>query len=460
MMIETQLNKIETFKKPIEALVLMPIKGCLSPQSRKMFNVILHITQNMAKQVIASGKTFMADEYFQGHTFSARLKDILNPQQIDHSESMSESNGITSAKKCFCEMRRTESDWCSPDEGATVLFSSMSLLSQAEIIKENGVLKAHWAFPPKIMQMLMNPKLYTPLEYQYIEKLKTYGALALYEICVRYKFKGKPTALTAIHDLEWWVDALTASPKYDSKTGKKKLRPWVKFKYDQGNRAIEEINEKTNIQIELIEHKGKGKTIVAAQFKVTHKDMIPTLVVDELSPKMTANLAEEATAFNIDLRIVQNLIREGQSESGIKAAFAKLRGRNPNLAPIENIPAYLSTVLTEINPMIDHSLGQVLKSELTILPKETESQKKELPLALTYKDERRILMRDELRHLAFEDQKVYAYLALADLRKSKMSSASFIEKIEAGVWESAPILFSKMVEIYAIEKYGLFWGVE
>ncbi len=55
---------------------------------------------------------------------------------------------------------------------------------------------------------------------------------------------------------------------------------------------------------------------------------------------------------------------------------------------------------------------------------------------------------------------MYAYLALEDLRKSRMASASLTEKVEAGSWESAPILFAKMVELYATEKYGSDWGIE
>ena len=298
------------------------------------------------------------------------------------------------------------------------------------------------------------------MEHEQIDKLKTYAAIALYEICVRFKFKGKPTALTTVHDLEWWVEALTASPKKDEKTGKAKLRPWVKFKYDQGNRAIEEINEKTNIHIELIEHKGKGKTIVAAQFKVTHKDMSPQLVEGTPSPKMSPELAEMASSLNVDLKIIKNFISGGQSEVGLKAALSKLKTRSPGLAPIESMSGYLSKVLEEINLMIGHTPAPVMQSQQTILPKVVDEPVAILLMALTYKDERRALIREELRSLDSDEQRVYAYLALEDLRKSRMASASLTEKVEAGLWESAPVLFSKMVELFATEKYGSDWGVE
>ena len=81
-------------------------------------------------------------------------------------------------------------------------------------------------------------------------------------------------------------------------------------------------------------------------------------------------------------------------------------------------------------------------------------------MAMSYKDERRTEIREELLSLEVQSQKVYAYLALADLRKSKMARASTSEKVEAGTWTQDPLLISKMVDIYANEIYGSEWGKE
>jgi len=423
--------------------------------TRKLFNEVLHATQLQAAKVIAEGRVFSSEEYFAGHVFEAPLKDLLRPFDGDNSESYQ----LTSAKKCFREMRRTESDWAAPDTGSEVIFSSMSLLSQAELTKRKGIVYASWAFPPKLMRVLINPKLYMLPDSEQTAKLKAYAAIALYEICVRFKFKDKPTALTAVHELEWWVDSLTASPKKD-KAGKVKLRPWAKFKYDQGNKAIEEINEKTNILIELIEHKGQGKTLVAAQFKVTHKDMLTERIPAKTEIRMSAELAELTLDAGVDPKIVLGLLKNGQSEVGLKAALVKFKNRKPSLQPIVSVSAYLSKMLEEINGMISHVPDVVNQSMQTVLPPATHSNQKPLPMAMSFKDERRAEIREELLTLEVEAQKVYAYLALAELRKSKMARASTSEKVEAGTWTLDPLLISRMVEIYANEKYGPDWGIE
>jgi len=450
-----------TFRKPVGAIVLMPTKGALRPLSRKLFNSILHKTQLQAVEAINSGKTYSGEEYFEGHTFSAPLKDLLRPfsQSVEGAtQEVRERNMVTEAKMCFTEMRRAESNWLSPDEQAEVLFSSLSLLSQAQIVKVKGELQARWAFPPEIMKLLIKSKLYTPLDNEQIGKLKTYAAIALYEICVRYKFKGKAEAYTSTHDLEFWVDALTASPKIDPKTGRPKLRPWAKFKYDQGNKAIQEINEKSNIFIELIEHKGVGKTVVSAQFKVTHKDVeaqaIPAIAVKKMSPE----LAAMAVRAGVDTSIVSVFIRDGQSEVGLMAALEKLASRNPDLKPIDNVASYLSKILDDVNGLIDYSSQASNQATQTLLPATSRANAGPLPLAMSFKDERRAEIRAELLSLELDAQKVYAYLALAELRKSKLARASTTEKVEAGKWIQDPFLLARMVDVYATEKFGPDWG--
>jgi hypothetical protein len=83
-----------------------------------------------------------------------------------------------------------------------------------------------------------------------------------------------------------------------------------------------------------------------------------------------------------------------------------------------------------------------------------------LPMAMSYKDERRKDIREELLEQGTDVQRVFAYLALADLRKSKMARASTSEKVEAGNWTQDPLLISKMVDLYAAETYGPNWAIE
>jgi hypothetical protein len=79
---------------------------------------------------------------------------------------------------------------------------------------------------------------------------------------------------------------------------------------------------------------------------------------------------------------------------------------------------------------------------------------------MTYKDERRAEIRKEFSNLILEEQQPYAYLAFADLKTKNMANPNLSMKIESKAWESAPILFAKMVDIYAVQKYGDDWAVE
>jgi hypothetical protein len=81
-------------------------------------------------------------------------------------------------------------------------------------------------------------------------------------------------------------------------------------------------------------------------------------------------------------------------------------------------------------------------------------------MALTYKDERRAEIRKEFTLLDREEQRPFAYTALSELRASKLASPALSLKVEASAWESAPLLFSKMVEVYAVATYGPDWAIE
>jgi len=199
---------------------------------------------------------------------------------------------------------------------------------------------------------------------------------------------------------------------------------------------------------------------VAAQFKVTHKDMLTERIPAKTEIRMSAELAELTLDAGVDPKIVLGLLKNGQSEVGLKAALVKFKNRKPSLQPIVSVSAYLSKMLEEINGMISHVPDVVNQSMQTVLPPATHSNQKPLPMAMSFKDERRAEIREELLTLEVEAQKVYAYLALAELRKSKMARASTSEKVEAGTWTLDPLLISRMVEIYANEKYGPDWGIE
>ncbi len=92
-------------------------------------------------------------------------------------------------------------------------------------------------------------------------QLSTYTAVALYEICARYK--DSPGGLTSRHEPEFWTRVLREG-------GGIKPREFRKFKNELLMPAVAEINEETEIEVELIEHREQS-TLQAVQFKVARK---------------------------------------------------------------------------------------------------------------------------------------------------------------------------------------------
>lgn len=430
-----------TFRKPNSALVMMPKVGKLTAVSRKIFNVLLHTTQRQVQALNNEGKIVEATHYF-----SARLDELVDPVEVGL------SNLTSSAKKSLLEMRRTEVDWEAPDANSGVIWSNMSLLSEAKIVKTGGILYAYWALPPGLLSVIADPQRFTPIDIAQLSQLKTYAAVALYEICVRYK--NNPTGLTSQNDLEWWVDALTQSaPKIDPKTKKPKLRLWSKFKSEQVSVAIHEINSKSDIGIELIEKK-TGKAVTSAQFKVWRKSVEAGAIT--CGVRMNPELASTATSLGLPLGDISSLIKLGQSESILKIGLAKLESRigRDDLAPVDSRMAYLRTVLVETNSFVA-TMPPPPPSVVVSLINKAQA---DLPKVLSYQEHRRLEIKAELLNIGKEGQKKYAELALESLQKAGIATTTISRKVESGDWMTG-VLFSKMIEAYAVEQYGANWGV-
>lgn len=124
-----------------------------------------------------------------------------------------------------------------------------------------------WKLNPVIQDRLLDPSVFfTRLNLEMMTKLTKSGAtIALYEICARYLTNSKAgggVGRTGKHPVDWWVPRLVGSFDY---------KPEYKFfKRDFIKPALEEINQSTDIQVELHEHK-VGKSVREIEFTITKK---------------------------------------------------------------------------------------------------------------------------------------------------------------------------------------------
>lgn len=427
----TTKSEQEIFKKPNAALVMVPKTGSISPTSRKMYNVLIHKTQNQIREIEATIGVVPA-----GHLFEASLTDIVS------SFATQDSDPRTIAIKYLREMRRAEVDWRAPDAGTDVVWASLSLLSEARIVKRNGHNWVLWAFPPTIFSSIEDPaNQYTLLDLSNISKLKGYIAVALYEICSRYK--NSSHGHTSKNSPEWWVDALTATPaSIDPATGKKRpRREWRKIKSAGVIQAIAEINQKTDINIiDLIEIKS-GKAVVEVQF-VVEKKKVQNENIE--SPKISSTIALAASKTQISLDTIAKLSQSGCTDEEIEYSLGKLdiRNKRADLVRVENEAAYLKSVLNDVQGRI---IPQQVKNISVVVGGDIE------PIPLSPVEQRRKESRIELLGLEKADQKTYFEAGFEILKSKGLAGAFLTRKFNQGEWDTTALI-AAAVEAYSIEK--------
>lgn len=238
---------VSELRKPHEMVVMVPRNARVTLMARKLYNAMMHIAQaKMAAMDAMPAADFV---------FEAPLPAILRTSGSSVEER-------TVAKKYIKEMRGLEVDWESTAQGDGLKWMGFSMLAQASIEVRGGENWVAWAYPPAIMSALRDPARWARLDLSIMSKLGTYSAVALYEICARYR--DNPSGVTSRKPVTWWANALSNAPAGSEK------REWRKFKSERVKPAIEEINRETDLEIEMIEFK-EGRSFTDVQFAVRRK---------------------------------------------------------------------------------------------------------------------------------------------------------------------------------------------
>lgn len=263
------------------------------------------------------------------HTFEAPLKSLLKFSGSDGDER-------TLAKKYFKEMQELPVSWESTAPGDGVKWIGLNMLSQAKIFVQGGQTWVSWAFPPEIITMIVNPERYAVWNLRVSAQLGTYSALALYEICARYR--DNPSGVTSRKPADWWIDSLSNT----ASGSEKKKREWRKFKLEKVKDAIAEINSETDLEIELIEHKD-GRSVSEIQFSVRRRKNAAD--INNLS-SINIELFAKALRLGISEARSQTLIRS-YGEDRLSEKLDELRARifDKSKSQIENQYAYLKVIL-------------------------------------------------------------------------------------------------------------------
>lgn len=320
-----------TLNKAVHALALVPRRNRIEMLGRKAYSAMLWHAQQQAQAQPGLDR------------FSAPLREIMH--------TLGGADSIKHVKAHLADMVGTVVEWNSPsgasDDAAYLADKSSKplnwkvsgLLASAELAKVKGEIWVTWEYSGSLRRELIDPGRYAQINMGVVAQLTTHTAVALYEICARYR--NNPGGKTPLHPWQWWGPVLTGTPSEDRVNFEYKV-----FKRDYLRRAIAQINAMADIEIELIEHK-KGRQVQGLQFTVRHKPRPAALPQAQAKPAPAdLTLIQRATRLKLPLGEISALL-ERHDQAQVRHALDALERRQANTAvpPLADALAYLRTVL-------------------------------------------------------------------------------------------------------------------
>jgi len=306
-------------RKAAEAIAINPRSGKVTLLTRKLFNVLLRLSQKDEQSVL---------------THRALLSQITRDAAFD-------SKDDKLIREHLKKMNVLQVEWNSTGVGKKDgrRWGVTTLLADAEVLEDpkTGRVMVEWSFSPKIKKRLLDPAVYARLSLQFQSQLRSTASLALFEICSRYSTS--PAGLTLRESWFWWRPRLTGTP--DDQPGM--YTEYKYFKRDVLRPAIHEVNIVTDLAIELIEHK-IGRNIDEIQFRVRPKQQGGLGLQD---PNLfDASLIERMAQLGVAKRDTETLYSEHE-ESLIRStlAFVEQRLRDPRKPKVDNPAAFFKDAL-------------------------------------------------------------------------------------------------------------------
>lgn len=324
--IEEGDGKVQEFRKANDSIGLRVLEGKFSLLSRKIYNIFI----NKAQELGAPGRERPPGNVGSGaEYFWIRLREVIKSSQFD-------SNNYDLIKQTTQELldikvvAETDTTWTSER-----LLSGAKIHNTKGLRSQGGEVWIGFAFPPEVMQMVLNPNTYTKFSLRFQTALRGNGSLGLYEIARRYATS--PSHLTYRDSWEKWYQAITGTSITET------IPEYKYFKRDTLKKAIAEINAVTDITVELIEH-AKGRKVVDLQFKVeltaqSPLELIPPTPIDP-------SLIERIMRFGISKEDAHELYLSYDERTVLDhIELTETRVNNKKLLAVDSPGAYFRTAL-------------------------------------------------------------------------------------------------------------------
>lgn len=417
---------------------MVPKTHRLSLLTRKIYNALLYLSQ---KQLQNMGGLPLAN-----HLFEAKLTDIL-----DLCDSQSQS---TRAKFYLLEMQKYVVQWKSPDTNSELKEISFALLSEARILQKQRAVTIQWGLPPSLYDALIDPKRWASIDISILSKLSSYTSVALYEICSRYR--SNHNGLTNRNNPEWWADALSASVSSTAnETGLSKKREWRKIKSELVQDSITEINEKTDIFIELIEHKVARGVVSEVQFRVRRKNELNANINNDILPEASSEITMYADRLGITNKRAINAMANAYGNEDLFSSLKKLEHRQSqvNLPEVASPESYLNKLISNQKPQEPiQTNDDKFKADCQVATSESADA---LPKSwITIKREK---IFSEIISLSMPDQRKWVNKCVAQLKESGSFTSAIQRRAKSNNWDAGMLKYS-VIDLYAYETYGPDWN--
>lgn len=235
----------EILKKPVQAVHMAVTGGIQSKTQRLAFNAMLkHALEVHAKE---PGK--VVDTYSIARTELMRTIGYTSPNRRH-------------LKDALQQMQKLTVQWDFLKQGGESVWASCVLLPLVGFDDD----RIYYSYSPQIKPLLFDSKIYARLDLRIQRNLALDASVALYEWVNR--FRTNPAKLTSEMTWQDWRWVI-----YGEVTETSILNEYKMFKREKLKPAINEINERSDLAIELIENRDGGRSVKYLQFKVTEKQV-------------------------------------------------------------------------------------------------------------------------------------------------------------------------------------------
>ena len=304
----------EILKKPVQAIHMAITGGIQSKTQRLAFNAMLkHALEEHAK-----------NSALETETYSISREDLM--RIIGYS-----SPNRKHLKDALMQMQKLTVQWDILRKDGDPLWASCVLLPFVAFDRD----RVFYSYAPQIKPMLFDSKIYARLDLRIQRIFRLDSAAALYEWVNRFRTNpSKRTNEMPWQDWRWVIYGEIAETSI--------LNEYKIFKRDKLKPAIKEINDKSDLTVELIENRDGSRSVKYLQFIVEEKQMFRALPDSDEKGEWEKRLDDLGLALRDRKKIMSTYTIETIDAHW---RFTMARVNDKNQPPIKSPGAYLKRAL-------------------------------------------------------------------------------------------------------------------